>query len=117
MDSSKTQLKELRKVLQDMNSGEGCTICRFVKIFAFVVLFLVVIFVFFLRTKQEERLQPLPPEKAPQISPAAWNQHVLELGKAIHPEATSTQRTPQGIDTTPSLQTAVQPDPLPLKNK
>ena len=91
MDSSQSQQKELRKVLQDMKSGgEGCALCKFVRIFAVVVLILVAVFVFFMQTNKASLNQPLSPDKAPKISPQTWNQHVLELGASIHPNATGT---------------------------
>ena len=92
MDSSQSQQKELRKVLQDMkNGGEGCTICKFVRIFALIVLILVVLFVFFVKTTKPALNEPLSPDKAPKVSPQNWNQHVLELGAGMHPAATGTK--------------------------
>ena len=79
---------EINNVLEQIDKKEECVMCKFALIFAFLVLLIVVVLVFVLRSDQSTN-QPLPPEKAPQISPAAWNQHVLELGKAIHPELTA----------------------------
>lgn len=108
MDSSQLQQRELRKVLQDMkNSGGGCTICKFVRIFALIVLVLVAIFVFFIHTNKASLNQPLPPDKAPKITPQAWNQHVLELGASIHPTATGTTN----ISPTVGTGSPIQPPP------
>ena len=108
MDSSESQQKELRKVLQDMkNGGEGCTICKFVWRFALVVLVLVALFVFFVKTNKSNLNEPLPPEKTPKITPQEWDQHILELGNIIHPNATGTK----GSATSMSTQSPTQPQP------
>ena len=107
MDSSQTQQKELRKVLQDMKNGEGCTICKFVRIFALIVLILVALFVFFMQTNKVPLNEPLSPDKAPKITPQQWDQHILELGASIHPTATGTKIAPP----TSGVQSPTQPPP------
>ena len=117
MKTLNTEQKELRHVLQDIKArGEGCTICKFLKIFAFVVLVLTVVFVVFVRLDKESTNQPLPAELAPKITPQTYYQHVLELGAAMHPAATATPNvTPQG--TTGSGAQVPPPSYVPRKNQ
>ncbi len=98
MDSALSQQRELRKVLQDMkNGGEGCTICKFVRIFALIVLILVAVFVFYMQANKATLNEPLSSDLAPNISPQNWNQHVLELGAGLHPTATGTKSTQSSV--------------------
>ncbi len=92
------ETQELKKRLEH-NGGDGeCTMCKFVLIFAFVVLLLVLVFTFVFRLKPEPALAPLLPEESPQVSQEEWNQKVLELGQAFHPElkASSSATVPVG---------------------
>ncbi len=89
------------------NGGDGCTICKFVKIFALIVFVLVGIFVFLMQPNKATLNVPLSPDHAPKITPQDWNQHVLELGAVLHPTATSTKNAPP----TSGLQSPTQPPP------
>ncbi len=88
-----TDEKELKKRLHAEGGDGECTMCKFVLIFAFVVLLLVLVFTFVFRLKPEPALVPLSPEESPQVSPEEWDQKVLELGRAFHPELQSSATT------------------------
>ncbi len=77
---------QLKDVLRHIDDKGECVFCRSALIFAFIVLALIVILVFVYRDSTSTWNRPLSPEKTPKITPAEWNQHVLELGAIIHPE-------------------------------
>jgi len=105
-DSQKHHIKELKNALRDIDEGgkEKCTMCRFVLIFSFVTLILVVLFVFLFRTEPQPGLRPLPPELAPPVDPATYQREMLELGQLFHP----------GMSTSTIAKPSKQ---LPVKNK
>ena len=77
---------KLKDVLRHIDNKEECVFCRSALIFAFILLALIVMLVFVYRDDAMSRNRPLSPDKAPKITPAEWNQHVLELGAIVHPE-------------------------------
>ena len=77
---------KLKDVLKHIDNKDECAICKSALIFAFIVLSLIVILVFVYRDDRSEWNRPLSPDKSPKITPAEWNQHVLELGAILHPQ-------------------------------
>ncbi len=77
---------QLKDVLRHIDEKEECVFCRSALIFAFIVLALIVMLVFVYRNDASSWNRPLSPDKAPKITPAEWNQHVLELGAIVHPQ-------------------------------
>lgn len=77
---------KLKDVLRHIDNKGECVFCRSGLIFAFILLALIAILVFVYRDDRTSRNRPLSPDKAPKITPAEWNQHVLELGAIVHPE-------------------------------
>ena len=77
---------KLKDVLRHIDEKQECVFCRSALIFAFIVLLLIVMLVFVYRDDTSSWNRPLSPDKAPKLTPADWNQHVLELGAIIHPE-------------------------------
>ena len=99
IDKQKHEIDAFKKALSGINDDrkEGCTMCRFVLIFAFTGLILTVLFVFFFKAEPTPTLQPLPPELVPPPSPETYAREMLELGQLFHPElsasTTSTSNT------------------------
>ena len=81
---------KLKDVLRHIDNKEECVFCRSALIFAFILLALIVMLVFVYRDDAMSRNNPLPPDKTPKLTPAEWNQNIIELGAIIHPELRST---------------------------
>lgn len=79
----------LNKKDGDYQRKEGeCAMCKFVLIFAFVVLLSVLMFTFFFRTKPAPLLEPLAPELVQPLDPDVARQHLLDLERILHPGIT-----------------------------
>ena len=100
---------KLKDVLRHIDNKDECVMCRSALIFAFIVLSLIVVLVFVYRDNRSAWNRPLSPDKAPKISPAEWNQHVLELGAIVHPQlsaSTSISQKANSIVLPPTLNTS-----------
>lgn len=96
----KGELKELTKELERIDKGgkEDCVMCKFVLIFAVAVLLLVAAFAFFFRLGEDSQaLVPLPPEEAPGVDPALWDERMRDVGSLVHPELASTTSPEQTV--------------------
>lgn len=77
----------LNKKDGDLEEKKGaCTPCKFVLIFAFVVLLFVLVFTFFFRPKPAPLLEPLAPELVQPLDPDVERQHLLNLMRILHPD-------------------------------
>lgn len=89
---SKREIRELKSELERIDGGGkgDCPMCRFVLIFAFVVMLLVITFTFFFKMDPGRTVNtPLSAEKALPMSPEEWNDRIVDLGTIIHPELAS----------------------------
>ena len=108
--SQKKHDKELKHALREINEGgkNNCTLCRFVLMFAFATLFIVLLFAYYSRTQTEVAKVPEIPEpvKGLPYDPVGDERKLLELGKALHPELSIKQYS---VTNTPPLSTPVKP--------
>lgn len=92
----------------DMNKKkEECLMCKFVLIFAFTVLLLVLAFTFYYRLPPPPPLEPLSPELSPPVDPMEYRQQLLDVGRILHPEL-STSSFPE-VHTNPSANSKLAP--------
>ncbi len=87
---NKSELKALRAELDRIDKGQAdeCTMCKFVLIFAFVVLLLVLFFVFFFRLQPGVVIQgQTPTQMTTPLSASDIDQRIIDL-KDVPPSST-----------------------------
>ena len=87
-DSHTKEATELKHVLENIDKGgkDECVMCRFVLIFAFIVLLLVLTFTFFFRMENSSKvgaIKPTPPEEVPLPTVEEYNARIMELGHTM----------------------------------
>ena len=64
----------------ELENVEGeCRMCKIVFFFAFIAVFLVIIFTYFFKLHTPPAIEPLPPEQVHPVSGAEWQTRILEL--------------------------------------
>ncbi len=104
-DSNTKEVKELKNVLDRIDRGgkDECVMCRFVLIFAFIVLLLVLTFTFFFRMENAPTVEPptrIPRAETPLPTNEESNARIMELGQILgYPEASndSQKAKPQSV--------------------
>ena len=92
-DSHTKEATELKHVLEHIDKGgkDECVMCRFVLIFAFIVLLLVLTFTFFFRMENAPTVEPptrIPKAETPLPTNEESNARIMELGQILgYPEA------------------------------
>lgn len=68
----------------NIENDEGeCRMCKFVLVFAFVGVFLVILFTYFFKLHTPPSIEPLPQAEVRPVSDAEWQARVLELKRTM----------------------------------